>query len=74
VRVQAGQTAAFRLENADTVGHTFEIDELGVHFALASGTSGLALFKPAAGVYTFYCLPHYDKASGEGMHGTLIVE
>ncbi len=24
--------------------------------------------------YTFYCTPHYNKASDEGMHGTLIVE
>jgi hypothetical protein len=21
-----------------------------------------------------YCTPHYNKASGEGLHGTLIVE
>jgi hypothetical protein len=39
-----------------------------------SGT-GVAIFKPTqAGTYTFYCQPHYDKATGQGMHGTLVVD
>jgi plastocyanin len=40
----------------------------------ANGES-LALFTAdTPGVYTFYCSPHYNKATGQGMHGTLIVE
>ncbi len=75
IRVKAGETAALRLENPDGVAHAFAIDELGVAAPMPAGKSSLALFKPATpGRYTFYCTPHYDKASGEGMHGTLIVE
>jgi uncharacterized cupredoxin-like copper-binding protein len=77
VRVRAGEMVALRLENADGASHSFDVDELNVHALMPGGQSSLALFKPAApGTYTFYCgIPgHYDKASGEGMHGTLIVE
>jgi plastocyanin len=66
---------AFRLENADRAGHSFDIDELGGHAPMPAGQSGSALFRPATpGTYTFYCAPHHDKASGQGMKGTLIVE
>ena len=42
---------------------------------MPAGEEGLAVFTaPAPGTYRFYCAPHYDKASGQGMHGTLIVE
>jgi uncharacterized cupredoxin-like copper-binding protein len=77
VRVKAGEMVALRLENVDGVSHSFDVDELNVHALMPGDKSSLALFKPAApGTYTFYCgIPgHYDKASGEGMHGTLIVE
>jgi plastocyanin len=75
IRVKAGDTAAFRIENPDGVAHTFTVDELGVDTFLPAGKDSLALFKPMQpGTYTFYCRPHYDKASGQGMHGTLIVE
>jgi plastocyanin len=75
LRVKAGQMAAFRLENADSAPHSFDIDELGVHAPIMVDTQGIALFKPTTpGTYTFYCAPHYDKQTGEGMHGTLIVE
>jgi plastocyanin len=75
IRVKAGQLAAFRLENPAAVGHSFDVDELSVHISMPSESHSLALFtadKP--GTYTFYCAPHYDKGSGRGMHGTLIVE
>ncbi len=75
IRVKAGQLAAFRLENPTAAGHSFDVDELSVHIPMPSGSHSLALFsadKP--GTYTFYCAPHYDKGSGQGMHGTLIVE
>lgn len=75
IHVKAGETAALRLENPDGVAHAFVIDELGVAAPMPAGKNSLALFKPAKpGRYTFYCTPHYDKASGQGMHGTLIVE
>jgi plastocyanin len=75
IRAKVGETVALRLENQDTEGHSFDVDELDVHALIPSGQSSLTLFKPTApGRYTFYCAPHYDKATGEGMKGTLIVE
>lgn len=75
LRVRVGETVALRLENSDPEAHSFDIDELNVHAPMPVGETGVALFKPTEpGVYTFYCAPHYDKASGEGMQGTLIVE
>jgi plastocyanin len=75
IRVRAGEMVALRLENPDPAAHGFAIDELGVNALMPAGSQSLALFKPETpGTYTFYCPPHYDKASGQGMHGTLIVE
>ncbi len=75
IRVKAGQLAAFRLENPASVGHSFDVDELDVHIPMPSEHKSLALFSAdEPGTYTFYCAPHYDKVSGQGMHGTLIVE
>ena len=75
IRVKAGETVALRLENGDSEGHSFDIDEFDVHAALPSGEMGLALFKPTQpGTYTFYCAAHYDKVTKQGMQGTLIVE
>jgi heme/copper-type cytochrome/quinol oxidase subunit 2 len=74
IRVKAGETVALRLENPDPVVHAFVVDELGVNAPMLAGKQSLALFKPTApGTYTFYCTPHYNKATGQGMHGTLIV-
>jgi plastocyanin len=75
LRVKAGEVVALRLDNADQAPHSFDVDELGVHAPIPVGQGGMALFRPTApGNYTFYCAPHYDKASGQGMKGTLIVE
>ncbi len=75
VRVKAGELTALRLENPDGVGHSFDVDALDVHVAMPSGRESLALFTAATpGTYTFYCAPHYDKTTRQGMHGTLIVE
>lgn len=42
---------------------------------MPGNSDSLALFKAdTPGTYIFYCAPHYNKASGSGMHGTLIVE
>jgi plastocyanin len=75
IRAKVGETVALRLENRDRAVHSFDIDELGVHAPIFVGEDSLALFRPTkAGTYTFYCAPHYNKATGEGMKGTLIVE
>jgi heme/copper-type cytochrome/quinol oxidase subunit 2 len=75
IHVKAGQLTALRLENPDGVGHSFDVDEMNVHIAMPSGNDSLALFSAAQpGRYLFYCAPHYDKTTGSGMHGTLIVE
>ncbi len=72
---KAGETVALRLENGDSEGHSFDIDQFSVHTPMPSGKTSLALFKPTQpGTYTFYCTPHYNKETGEGMKGTLIVE
>jgi plastocyanin len=75
IRAKAGETVALRLENADPEAHYLNIDELNVNAPIPAGQTSLALFKPTkAGTYTFYCAPHYNKETGEGMKGTLIVE
>jgi plastocyanin len=75
LRVKAGQLVALRLQNGDQAPHSFDVDALGVHAAIPVGQDGVALFRPTSpGTYTFYCAPHFDKESGQGMHGTLIVE
>ncbi len=75
IRVKAGETVALRLENTDPEAHFLDINELNVHAPMPVGQIGVAIFKPTTpGTYTFYCQPHYDQASGQGMHGTLIVE
>lgn len=75
LRVRAGETVALRLENPDFVAHSFDVDELNVHAPMPVGEQSLAIFTAAQpGTYIFYCAPHYDKASGQGMRGTLIVE
>jgi plastocyanin len=75
LHVKAGQVVMLRLSNADPEAHYLDIDELDVHAPIAPGKTSMAVFTaPATGTYTFYCHPHADKANGEGMVGTLIVE
>lgn len=73
LHARTGETVALRLENADTAGHSFDIDELGLHVSMPPGEPALALFTAGApGTYTFYCgVPGHREA---GMVGTLIVE
>ena len=75
LRVKAGETVAYNLTNTDGEAHYFEIDELNVHAPMPAGKTGLALFKATTpGTYTFYCSPHVNLETGEGMIGKLIVE
>ncbi len=64
---------ALRLENTDTMVHSFDIDAFDVHVAMPTGTAALALFTATApGSYPFYCrIPGHTEA---GMAGTLIIE
>ena len=75
ITAKVGETVALRLENADTSTHHFDLDEFNVHAVMPAGKTNVTLFKPTQpGTYTFYCQPHADKATGEGMVGTLVVE
>ena len=76
LHARVGETVALRLEDGDpSTPHTFTIDELGVDVPINPGQDSLALFRPTQPrTYTFYCAPHYDRATGQGMHGTLVVD
>jgi plastocyanin len=75
LRVKAGERVALRLENADAMQHSFDVDELDVHVPMPGRATAVALFTAGApGRYTIYCAPHYDKRSGQGMKATLVVE
>jgi plastocyanin len=75
IRVRAGELTALRLANPSGAAHSFDVDEFYLHIAMPANGESLALFTAdTPGVYTFYCSPHYNKATGQGMHGTLIVE
>jgi plastocyanin len=74
LHAKVGETIAYRLENSDGEAHYFEIDELNVHAPIPAGKTGVAMFKALKpGTYTFYCGPHSDRATMEGMVGKLIV-
>lgn len=73
LRATVGETVALRLENQDAAGHSFDIDELGLHVSMPPGQPALALFQAGTpGTYTYYCgVPGHREA---GMVGTLVVE
>lgn len=73
LRARVGETIALRLENTDTMVHSFDIDAFDVHVAMPTGTAALALFTATTpGSYSFYCrIPGHTEA---GMAGILIVE
>jgi heme/copper-type cytochrome/quinol oxidase subunit 2 len=72
IHAKVGETIALRLDNRDSEGHSFDIDELNVHAPMPAGQNGLALFKPTRpGTYTFYCgIPAHRSF----MVGKLVVE
>lgn len=74
IRVKAGEVVTLRLLNSDKVGHSFDVDELDLHVVMPAESEGAAVLKVTEpGTYTFYCAPHYHKASGKGMKGILVV-
>ncbi len=75
LRVRAGQPVVLRVDNRDAVLHSFDVDAFDVHVPLPGRASTVVVFTAgAAGRYTVYCAPHYDRASGRGMRTTLVVE
>jgi heme/copper-type cytochrome/quinol oxidase subunit 2 len=75
ITAKVGESVALRLDNADATAHYFEIDEFNVRALMPPGESNLALFTPTQpGEYRFYCAPHANKETGEGMVGMLVVE
>lgn len=75
--VQAGQTVRLAVRNDDSALHTFTLAEAGLDVSIPAGAERLIEFTaPAAGAYTFYCIPHSSATpSGrEGMVGTLLVQ
>jgi plastocyanin len=76
VNAQAGQTVRLAVKNDDTTLHTFTLPEAGINIVVPAGTERLIEFQaPAAGTYTWFCIPHSSaSASGRtGMTGKLIV-
>lgn len=76
VRVAPGETVRLALRNEDTALHTFTLPEAGVDVIIPAGAERLVEFTaPAAGTYTWYCVPHTSFVDGkpEGMTGTLVV-
>jgi uncharacterized cupredoxin-like copper-binding protein len=72
LQAKAGAVVALRLDNADSVDHQFDVDELGVHALMPAGKRAMALFtRVQPGTYTFYCSVPGHRAAG--MVGTLIV-
>jgi plastocyanin len=75
IRVRTGERVALRLENADAVAHSFDVDAFDVHVPMPGRAAALALFTAGRpGRYVVYCAPHYDRATGQGMQTTLVVE
>ncbi|MFL5803862.1 MAG: cupredoxin domain-containing protein, partial [Roseiflexaceae bacterium] len=68
LRARVGETVALRLENTDTMVHSFDIDALDVHVAMPTSTASLALFTPTTpSTYTFYCsVPGHQEAGMQG--------
>ncbi len=76
LRVAAGETVRLAVRNDDTALHTFTLPEAGVDIVIPAGAERLVEFTaPAAGTYTWYCVPHttITDAGPEGMVGTLTV-
>jgi plastocyanin len=64
------------LSNQDAAVHTFTLPEAGVDVFVQAGAQRLVEFQaPAAGTYTWYCIPHVEEtaAGPEGMTGRLQV-
>jgi plastocyanin len=76
LQAQAGATVRLAISNQDAGAHTFTLPEAGVDVFIPPGAERLVEFQaPAAGTYTWYCIPHVTQTETgpEGMTGTLRV-
>jgi plastocyanin len=74
LRVKAGAPVTLGLDNRDGSTHQFDLDEFNIHVPMPAGQRSVAQFTPTqAGTYTFYCILHVDRATKQGMTGTLVV-
>jgi heme/copper-type cytochrome/quinol oxidase subunit 2 len=76
LQAQAGATVRLAVANQDAGAHTFTLPEAGVDVFIPPGAERLVEFQaPAAGTYTWYCIPHVTQTETgpEGMTGTLRV-
>jgi plastocyanin len=73
VSVKNGDVLGLFVTNKDTIGHSFDIDSLGIHVALAPrSTTAMAVTPHGPGALEFYCsVPGHREA---GMVGTIVVE
>lgn len=73
LQLPAGKVSAIFLVNEDPFGHSFDIDELNVHVAVAAGETKVVMLEPPAGAtLRFYCgVPGHADA---GMVGTLVAD
>jgi uncharacterized cupredoxin-like copper-binding protein len=73
VTVKNGDVLGLFVINKDTVGHSFDIDSLGIHVPLApNSTTAIAVTPTGPGSLEFYCaIPGHREA---GMVGTIAVE
>ncbi len=70
MRVKAGEVVQWRVLNADSYDHTFDIDALGIHATVPGAESAFIMFKPESpGRYEYNC-----GIPGHNMSGVLIVE
>jgi plastocyanin len=74
IHARVGLPVTLQLDNRDGAVHQFDLDAFNVHIPMPAGQRAVAQFTPTQpGTYTFYCVLHVDRATKQGMAGTLVV-
>ncbi|MEX2356120.1 MAG: cupredoxin domain-containing protein [Thermaerobacterales bacterium] len=72
LRFDPGEMVTFRVENADSMAHTFTVDELDINVRVEPGaTEEVTVTVSDAGWFTFYCAVPGHRS--RGMLGRLVV-
>ena len=71
LRVEPGQSVAFRFTNDTDDTHTFTVDDLDLDVQVPSGRSRVVVVDAAAGEYGFWCSARSHRE--DGMEGRLVV-
>jgi uncharacterized cupredoxin-like copper-binding protein len=73
VTIKAGDVLGLFVINRDSTGHSFDIDSLGIHVALApNSATAISVAPTAAGTLAYYCsIPGHREA---GMAGKIVVQ